>query len=417
MAQDSNPATDTETSAPADEGQAAGDPAGTEQAAADGSTAEQSADVARELTDRIDGLRELLPDPLIAVWDTVAAYPIIGSVVVAVFGYFAARTVVWLMRNTLSQVTKHTKTTTDDKLIALISRPVFVTVFLFFLVLAVRSLAGGFVFNTFGNIMASIVIMVWLMALLPASKLLLESLGRNSQRFQIIEERTIPLFNILSIVLLVGMGAYALLILWGINPAAWLASAGVLGIAIGFAARDTLANLFSGVFIVADAPYKIGDFVNLDSGERGQVTNVGLRSTRLITRDDVEITIPNAVIANAKIINESGGPYEKSRIRIKVGVAYGSDLEQVVSVLEDIASQYEPIARSPSPRVRMRGFGDSSVDFELLCWINMPVERGKVTHELYMAVYKRFGEENIEIPFPQQDVYIRSLPQQLTDQQ
>ncbi len=377
---------------------------------------EQTADVAKEFTERIDSLREYLPEPLMAVWDTVAQYPIIGSVVVAIFGYLAAKVVVWLMHKTLSQLSRHTKSTTDDKLIAMLSRPVFVTILLFFLVLAVRPLTtGGVFYNTFGNIMASLVIMTWLMTLLPASKLVLESLGRNNSRFNLIEERTIPLFNILSIVLLVGMGAYALLILWGINPAAWLASAGVLGIAIGFAARDTLANLFSGVFIVADSPYKIGDFINLDTGERGQVTSVGLRSTRLMTRDDVEITIPNAVIANAKIINESGGPYEKSRIRIKVGVAYGTDVDQVVSILEDVANNFKAISASPSPRVRMRGFGDSSVDFELLCWIDAPVQRGKISHELYMSVYKRFAAENIEIPFPQQDVYIRSLPKQMAD--
>ncbi len=367
-------------------------------------------------SDRIDSLKEFLPEPLMAVWETVVEHPFIGSIAVVLFGYIAARAVGWLMGKTLVQLTKRTKTTTDDKLIALLMRPMFLTVFLFFLVLAIRPLtSGGSFYNIFGNVMASIVIMSWLMALLPASKLILESLGRNHQRFPLIEERTIPLFNILFMVLLLGFASYALLMLWGINPAAWLASAGVLGIAIGFAARDTLANLFSGVFIVADAPYQIGDFVNLDSGERGQVTSVGLRSTRLITRDDVEITIPNAVIANAKIINESGGPYEKSRIRIKVGVAYGSDIDHVVAVLEDIAKNNHAIAPAPAPRVRMRRFGDSSLDFELLCWINAPVERGKVSHELHMQVYKRFVAENIEIPFPQQDIYVRSMPEHISE--
>lgn len=414
----SEPSSTEATAKDVTEGGAEGAAAANDTATDEGSlevAGDQVANVAQEFTDRVDGLREFLPEPLMAVWDTVAQYPIIGSIVVALFGFLAARVIVWLMRNALSQVSKHTKTTTDDKLISMLERPVFITVFFFFLVLALRPLVGGAIYNGIGNIMASVVILVWLMALLPASKLLLDSLGRNGSRFKIIEERTIPLFNILSIVLLWGMGAYILLILWGINPAAWLASAGVLGIAIGFAAKDTLSNLFSGVFIVADSPYQIGDFVNLDSGERGQVTHVGLRSTRLLTRDDVEITIPNAVIANAKIINESGGHSVKSRIRIKVGVAYGSDAEQVVSVLEDVADKDNAIARSPEPRVRMRGFGDSSVDFELLCWINTPVERGKITHELYMAVYKRFADENIEIPFPQRDLYIRSMPKQISE--
>ena len=120
--------------------------------------------------------------------------------------------------------------------------------------------------------------------------------------------------------LLIGFGAYVFLMIWGINATAWLASAGVIGIAVGFAAKDTLSNLLSGVAIVADTPYKIGDYVVLDSGERGKVTNLGMRSTRLLTRDDVEITVPNAVIANATIINESGGPWVKHRIRSEVAV-------------------------------------------------------------------------------------------------
>jgi small-conductance mechanosensitive channel len=122
---------------------------------------------------------------------------------------------------------------------------------------------------------------------------------------------------------------------------AWLASAGIVGIAVGFAAKDTLANLFSGVFIMADAPYKIGDYVVLDTGERGEITHIGIRSTRMRTRDDVEVTVPNSIMGNTKIINESGGPYEKYRIRVKVGVAYGSDIDQVEQLLMEIAAANE----------------------------------------------------------------------------
>ena len=187
---------------------------------------------------------------------------------------------------------------------------------------------------------------------------------------------------------------------------AWLASAGILGIAIGFAAKDTLANLFSGIFILADAPYKIGDFILLDSGERGQVTEIGIRSTRILTRDDIEIIIPNAAIANAKIVNESGGPYSKARVRVNVGVAYGSDIDRVRAVLEDIGRKSEFLVDDPAPRVRFRELGESSLNFQLLGWVAEPVQRGVALDELYTAVYKRFAEENITIPFPQRDVHL-----------
>jgi small-conductance mechanosensitive channel len=211
-------------------------------------------------------------------------------------------------------------------------------------------------------------------------------------------------------ILVVALALYFVLLAWNINVTAWMASAGILGLAISFAAKDTLANLFAGVFILADAPYKLGDFIVLESGERGEVTHIGIRSTRMLTRDDVEITVPNSIMGNVKITNEAGGPHEAYRIRIKVGVAYGSDIDKVHAVLLEVAASQPEVRQTPAPRVRFRGFGDSSLDHELLCWVERPVLRGRVAHLLNTEVYKRFLREGIEIPFPQRDVYIKSAP-------
>ena len=216
----------------------------------------------------------------------------------------------------------------------------------------------------------------------------------------------------ISKILLVGLASYLLLLTWDINATAWLASAGVVGIAVGFAAKDSLANLFSGVFIVVDAPYKLGDFINLSSSERGMVTHIGLRSTRLLTRDDIEITIPNAVIANSKIINETGGRWAKRRVRVKLGVAYGSDLDRVSEVLLKIGNDHPDTCSHPAPRVRMRSFGESSLDFELLCWIDEPVLHGRITHDLLMSVYKGLNAAGIQIPYAKRDIYIKEMPKQ-----
>ncbi|MDT8437661.1 MAG: mechanosensitive ion channel family protein [Wenzhouxiangellaceae bacterium] len=245
---------------------------------------------------------------------------------------------------------------------------------------------------------------------LKAGHLALEVLGHVRDRFAVIEARTLPLFDLLLTVLTIAFATYALLMVWNIDPTAWLASAGVIGIAVGFAARETLANLFGGFSIIADAPYKVGDYIVLDTGERGEVTRVGIRSTRILTRDDVEVTMPNSIMANSKIVNESGGTQERFRIRLAIGVAYGSDIEQIVELLEALASDHPTVSREPTPRVRMRGFGDSSLDFELLCWVDRPVQRGLVTHELYMKIYREFERAGIVIPFPQRDVWMRSEP-------
>jgi len=135
-----------------------------------------------------------------------------------------------------------------------------------------------------------------------------------------------------------------------------------------------------------------------------------MRSTRLLTRDDIEVTIPNGVIANAKIINESGGPWEKMRVRIKVGAAYGSDVHEVTRVLDQVAADNSEVCKLPAPRVRMRAFGESSLDFELLAWIDRPEDRGRISHELYMQVYDAFNTAEIEIPYAKRDLYIKEMP-------
>jgi small-conductance mechanosensitive channel len=252
-------------------------------------------------------------------------------------------------------------------------------------------------------------LLVWVVFVLRGSSLFLEILSGFEDRVPLIQPRTLSLFDTTIKILVVGGGLYFLFLTWGINVGGLLMTGGIAGLAVGFAAKDTLANLFSGFFILADAPYQVGDFIVLDSGERGQVTHVGLRSTRLLTRDDIEITIPNAVIGNAKITNESGGRWEKERIRVKVGVAYGSDVDRVRQVLMEIAEGNPSIDDEPEPRVRFRQFGESGLDFELMGWIHEPVLRGRVLDALNTEVYKRFAVEGIEIPFPKRDVYLHQV--------
>ncbi len=382
--------------------EAAGGSAGSQAAASGGS---------QEATQAFPLLPSWTPEPIQAFWQMLESHPMMVFFLIVLIGLVLAKLAQMIIHNGLARLTVKTATELDDRLIELLHRPVFQSVFLCALALATRTLGlpVGFTDNVV-NILQSIVVFTWLFAGFPICRLALDFLGALRNRFQLVEERTIPLFEITMKLILFGGATYLLLMIWNIDATAWLASAGVVGIAVGFAAKDTLANLFAGFFIVADAPYKLGDFVVLTSGERGMVTNVGIRSTRLLTRDDIEITVPNALIANAKIINESGGPSEAERIRIKVGVAYGSDVDQVCQVLKQLASSHQHIYDEPAPRVRLRGFGASSLDFELLCWIDNPVLRGKLSHELYMEVYKTFGDLGIEIPFQQADLHIKEMP-------
>lgn len=298
----------------------------------------------------------------------------------------------------------------DDNLVGLLHRPVFITFVLIGLGLATRrlDLSESPEYATLG-LLRTIAIVVWYRFFGGLLKLLLAAL-RSGKTDTYVHRSMLPLLNTVAKVVMFALAVYFLFLAWNINVTAWMASAGIVGLALSFAAQDTLSNLFAGVSIAADAPYKTGDFINLDSGERGMVTHIGLRSTRILTRDDIEITIPNGVIANSKIVNEAGGPSPVHRIRIPIGVAYGSDIDQVMKVLSDIAVTHAEVCNTPEPRVRFRKFGDSSLDFELLCWISKPVNRGRLIHEINCAIYKSFATENISIPFPQRDLHVRSMP-------
>ncbi len=346
-------------------------------------------------------------DELIKIFQDAIAIPAVRAVAVLLVSVVAAKLIELLLCRVLLRLTVHTETDLDDRLIKLMHKPIFFSALLIGMYIAVRMLDLNLTAqSTTTAAIVTIAIVIWTITGLKISATLLKGLSGLADRVTWLEARTLPLFDNLAKVVLFGAAVYALLIVWQLDVKPWLASAGIVGIAIGFAAKDSLANLFGGLFIIVDAPYKIGDFVNLDSGERGQVTKIGLRSTRLLTRDDIEITLPNAQIANSKIINESGGRWLKSRLSIDVGVAYGSDVDRVREILLKAAKSVKHVAEKPAPRVRFRAMGDSALLFRLLCWIDEPVLRGRTIDALNTAAYRMLTAEKIKIPFPQREVHV-----------
>jgi len=354
-------------------------------------------------------------DRVSEVWESaqviLQGYPIWGSAIIVVVFAVLARLADRFLSGTARKLAARSKTDFDDQLVDLLHRPIFNTVALVGLLLAAYSLdlndaLARFTLTTVQTILA----VVWMVFGLRASKLLLSAMRKQEQRFGFVQTATEPLLaNTVAVVLFVA-GAYSLLLIWGINVTGLLASAGIVGLALSFAAQDTLANLFAGVAILADRPYEVGDFIILDGLERGQVTHIGLRSTRLLTREDIEVSIPNGLMGNSKIVNEAGGPPRQVRIAVSVGAAYGSDIDQVIEVLLSVGSSHDKTLSLPEPQVRFREFGDSSLNFDLLCWIKDPAVRGLVLHELNCEVYRQFSKTGIQIPFPQQDVYIKEMP-------
>ena len=337
--------------------------------------------------------------------------PWVHAVVVVLISMLLATIVDVFLVRFLLRLALRSSTDIDDQIIQLLRRPVFVSLVLIGLQIAVKILAWSpEIEGVLVALTQTTAIFVWTVAGFKLSSTTLMGFSRLADRVTWLEARTLPLFDNLGKIVILSLAVYCFLVSWDLNLTAWAASAGIVGIAVGFAAKDSLANLFGGLFVIMDAPYKLGDFINLDSGERGRVIKIGLRSTRLLTRDDVEITLPNAHIATAKVVNESGGPHEKTRVAVHVGVAYGSDVDRVHEILLAAARSVECVIADPEPYVRFVEMGDSALIFRVQGWIDEPGMRGSGIDGLNTAIYKALGKAGIEIPFPQRVVHSAPAP-------
>lgn len=337
--------------------------------------------------------------------------PYVQAGLVILGSILAAKFIDLVFSRILQQMTSRTKTELDDRIISLLHKPIFYSLFFIGIAFATEllELPSSINFLIIG-MMKTLAVLIWAGTGLGLIGIVLKWFSEPKRNIRIIQKHTLPLFDNLGKILIIAATSYFVLLSWNIDVTAWLASAGIIAMALGFAAKDTLANLFAGIFIMADAPYKIGDYINLDTGERGKVTDIGLRSTRILTRDDIQVTIPNSAIAISQIVNESGGPTETERIRVTVGIAYGSDIDNVRKLLIDIAKSNPSVCDTPKPRVRFRSFDESQLTFQLLCWIEYPVLRGRVLDQLNTEIYKTFQKNGIKIPFPQRTVHLVQKP-------
>lgn len=347
-----------------------------------------------------------------ALWAPWTDDPWLLSLGAILFAFLSAKVGHLTLKLVVRAFTRRTRNQLDDLIVGRLEAPLIQSVVLLGFAVAGRLLLRDEAqADLVERLMLTLLAFSWIVFAFRSGGLVLQAMARHPTRFRVLSGPAYPLFdNALKVVIFFG-AAWVMIQLWHLDTTGWLASAGIMGIAVGFAAQDTLANLFAGVSILADRPFKVGDYIVLDTGERGRVAHIGLRSTRLLTRDDVEVTIPNRIMGQAKIVNETGGPYSKLRVRAAVGVAYGSDLARVRRALLAAAAACPFVEAEPAPRERLRAFGESSLDFELLVWVAEPELRGLCLDDLLQRIYDGFAREGITIPFPQRDLWMRSSPQ------
>jgi small-conductance mechanosensitive channel len=202
----------------------------------------------------------------------------------------------------------------------------------------------------------------------------------------------------------IATGAFVSLDTLGVSLTAVLAGSAVVLVGIGFGLQNIAQNFVSGLILLVERPVHEGDFIQVKD-IRGTVANIGLRATRVISRDEVTMIVPNSDLITAQVINYSV-PTPRMRIWVKIGVAYGSQPGAVRDVLMQVAATTEGVLAEPKPEVRLDGFGESSLDFALLCWIEDAREDLRTMSRLRVAIVEQLGAAGISIPFPQLDVHL-----------
>ncbi|MBC8239632.1 MAG: mechanosensitive ion channel [Alphaproteobacteria bacterium] len=201
----------------------------------------------------------------------------------------------------------------------------------------------------------------------------------------------------------------------GIDLTAFAVFGGALGVGIGLGLQKSVANLISGVLILLDKSVKPGDVIEA-GGTYGQVKSLGGRYASVITRDGVEHLIPNEELISQRVSNWSYSSNEV-RLRLPVGVSYSADVRKAMQLMHDAANEVDRVLAQPPAAVLIKGFGDSSVDLELRFWIDDPMNGlANVKSAILLKIWDKFQEQNIEIPFPQRDMHIKTtMPSQNAD--
>ncbi|MDP7178484.1 MAG: mechanosensitive ion channel [Verrucomicrobiota bacterium] len=206
---------------------------------------------------------------------------------------------------------------------------------------------------------------------------------------------------------LIAIGFYVAFQVAGLDLSSLAIVAASLGVGVGFGLQNIINNFVSGIIILAERPISIGDRIEV-AGVAGRVTKIQLRSTTVVTNDNITMIVPNADFISNTVTNWSHGD-PKVRIRVPVGVAYGSDLKLLQRLLLEAAEEHPKALRDPSPVVLFTEFGDSSLNFELGVWTQeMTATPIHFTSQMNFIIEQKLRENDIEIPFPQRDLHVRS---------
>ncbi len=325
--------------------------------------------------------------------------------------YLASKILAKLELAFLRRMTRRTKTELDDKILDVLAggtRKVVWLVGWYFALHSLESLLSEKFFTVGDGILYVLAVFVFAHILSRTLQMLLDWYGQRwgkSVKGRIQDEFS-PLFRRLIVIVVYTIAIVFILNHFHQNVSSIIVSLGVGSLAVALAAKDTLANMIAGFMIMTDRPFRLGDRILLESGEKGDVYDIGLRTTKILTFDNTLIVVPNQQIINEKVTNLSY-PDPQIRVSVELGVAYGTNLDRAKQLLIDICNAHPKVLENPPPQAYFTNFGDSSLDLKLVCRVAKWGEQWSVAEELRMEINRVFKKEGIEIPFPQRVVTMK----------
>lgn len=314
-----------------------------------------------------------------------------------------------------ARVVQRTETTLDDALLDAVRKPVYWLAVAFSMQAAVNRL--DFIPVTWEGALEHLFFGLYLViGFTFAWRLVGNIFNWYAQEIAIrtetqLDEQLMPFFRRVALILLTAVGLITLLGHFNVDVSAMVTTLGIGSLAIALAAQAALADTISGFIIMIDQPFRIGDRIEiLDLNTWGDVVDIGLRSSRIRTRDNRMVIVPNSLIGKSLVVNHSY-PSTQYRIQVHIGVAYGSDIELVREIIIEAVRSVEGVLPDRPVEALFLEFGDSALIFRVRWWIESYVDTRRMYDRVNTAVYKALNAAGIELPFPQRDVHHKIAPE------
>jgi len=346
-------------------------------------------------------------DSAILFW----AKEILGALLILAFFWMLAQLACLLLNKWGKRLTTFTKTDLDDRLLERVIPHVSRLLIMLGAYLAIRSLPlHEKLVVVFSGLLFIILIIILFNLVYHAFDELLQwyVAGRHEEGDALISKQMLPLAE--KIVMLFLMGTALIIVLKHFNYDIFslVTALGIGSLAIGMAAKDTLAHMISGFTLMLDRPFRIGDRIQLTGGQTGDVISIGMRSTKIKTIENTLLIIPNSDLCNTMLVNQAF-PDKRVKGRINVGVAYDSDVERVKELLIATALEVNDVLSYPPPEAFFVAFGESSLNMSLFFWVEEYNSLFVITDKVNSLIIGRFKEHQIEIPFPVRTVKLEKM--------